>query len=95
MSTKYEKKTYIKLEFLREGATQSGVAYPKFYLWVAVYDSILKNELGQGAIRVAAIEKKHFQITDYLTKEEIIKIPDSIYQVFPKPVCEKIIAKLR
>jgi hypothetical protein len=95
MRNKYSKTISVDVEFLRQGATQSGVAYPKFYLWVTVSDSILHNVLGQGAIRVASIEQERFRITDYLTKEDIAKSPDSVYLIFPRPVCERINLKIK
>jgi hypothetical protein len=95
MTNRYSRTTSVTVEFLRQAATQSGVAYPKFYLWVIVTDSTMHNVLGQGAIRVAAIEKELFRITDYLTKEDITQSPDSIYLIFPKPVCEKINLKIK
>ncbi|HAH23074.1 MAG TPA: hypothetical protein DCL77_04810, partial [Prolixibacteraceae bacterium] len=52
----------VKWEFLRNGATQSGVAYPKYYLWTKIYNG--DKLLNEGAVRVAAIEKTGFGITD-------------------------------
>lgn len=87
--TEYYKQTVdVQYEFLREGATQSGVAYPKYYLWVKISSN--SKEIDQGAIRVAAINKTQFSVTNFLTKSEITKNPNSIYSVFPEPVCKKI-----
>ena len=33
----YQKKATVSWELLREGATQSGVANPKYYLWAVSY----------------------------------------------------------
>ena len=83
----------VKFEFLREGPTQTGVAYPKFYLWIRLTD---KNKSEQeGAVRVAAIEKKRFEVTDYMKASEIKKNPDAIYRVFPRPVGNKILEKIK
>ncbi len=83
----------IQYEFLRNGPTQTGIAYPKFYLWVKIFEN--KSLLDQGAVRVAAIEKKRFEITDFIGKGKIEQNPDSIFMVFPRPVCEKINEKIR
>ena len=44
----------VQSTLLREGPTQTGIAYPKFYLWVTVHDD--GRVLFEGAVRVAAIE---------------------------------------
>ncbi len=76
----------IEFEYLREGATQSGVSYPKYYLWVTIFDDDKKKD--DGAIRVAAIEKTRFEVTDFLSRGKINE--NNIYSVFPAPVCERI-----
>src|SRR5438552_17002294 len=59
----------VQYELLRPEPTQSGVAYPKFYLWIKVS---MRGQLAEeGAARVAAIEKKKFDVTDYLRREDI------------------------
>ena len=83
----------VEYEFLRKGPTQVGVAYPKYYLWVKVYsDGVLVEE---GAVRIAVIEKKRVEVTDYLSKEEILSNPEQIYYIFPKPVCGKILERAK
>src|ERR1700749_4167951 len=46
---------HVEYTLLREGATQTGIAYPKFYVWAICTqrDKVIK----QGAARVAAIDK--------------------------------------
>lgn len=83
------KKISVKFELLRKVATQVGVAYPKFYAWVKVYDGgVLKK---QGAVRLAAIEQKVFEVTDFVTAEQIQADPAKIETVFPAALCPKII----
>ena len=94
---KYFKATRTKpftltYEFLRKGATQSGVSYPKFYLWVQMSEE--GKVVEQGAVRVAAVEKKEFQITDFARVAAIRADPASIYKVFPALVCETIKQRL-
>lgn len=82
----------VKWEFLREVPTQSGVAYPKYYLWTKLYKG--ENILTEGAVRVAAIEKKNFEVTDFINLEELKNKTKDIYSIFPVPVCEKILSRL-
>jgi hypothetical protein len=63
----------VKFELLREGPTQTGVAYPKFYLWVRLTN--MNKAVQEGAVRVSAIEKKRFEVTNYMSASEIKKIP--------------------
>lgn len=74
--------------FLREGPTQSGTSYPKFYLWVKIYENnkLLKEE----AARVQAMEKTRFSITDFVDFDDIKNRSKDIYSIFPVLVCEKI-----
>ena len=84
--------TDISYEMLRNSPTQTGIAYPKFYLWVkAVYGDKTINE---GAARVAAIEKRRFEITHFLSIKDIKADPEKLYLVFPRPVCERIMERL-
>jgi hypothetical protein len=68
----------LELELLRDGPTQSGVAYPKFYVWVRIAGG--KTPADRGAVRVAAIEKKRFEVTDFLSEQNIGTEPDRIYR---------------
>ena len=79
-------------ELLRDGPTQSGVAYPKFYVWVRVFQD--KSLVEEGAARVAAVERKAFEVTNYVEAKAIRADPDKLNQVFPLPVAEKIKARL-
>jgi hypothetical protein len=82
----------VEYELLRDGPTQSGVAYPKFYVWVRARTT--EGSLSQGAVRVAAVDRKEFQVTNYVPESEIRAHPDDIDQVFPGPVCQKIKSRL-
>ena len=86
------KQVRVEYEFLRRGPTQVGVAYPKFYLWVKVYEGT--TLIDEGAVRIATIERTHIEVTHYLSKSEIRANPDQIYYIFPKAVCEKILERL-
>ena len=80
-------------EFLRDGPTQTGIAYPKFYVWVKVTSG--KKLIDEGAVRLAAIDKKYFNVTDFMSITEIKGNPEAIYKVFPRPVCDKITARIK
>jgi hypothetical protein len=82
----------IRFELLREGPTQSGVAYPKFYVWAQALVGGAVVE--QGAVRLAAIERIRFEVTDYLSESSLRAEPGTMQQVFPAAVCDKIRAKL-
>jgi len=82
----------VQYELLRDAPTQSGVAYPKYYLWVTIGGG--KSPQQRGAVRVAAIEKKRFEVSDFISEDAIKQDPTGIYRVFPAPVCEKINTKV-
>jgi hypothetical protein len=86
------KTSRVEYEMLRDGPTQSGVAYPKFYVWVRVFEGT--SAIDQGAVRLAAIARREFQVTDFLSERTIRTDPKEIYQVFPAAVCDRINAKL-
>lgn len=81
----------LEFEMLRDGPTQSGVSYPKYYVWVKVVDSA--GNVHEGAVRVAAIEKVRFEVTHFVSVEQIRNSPDALQEVFPRPVCNTAIAK--
>lgn len=89
---KQGKAVQVKYEMLRDGPTQSGVAYPKFYVWVRVLET--GSVAAQGAVRLAAIERKKFEVMDFVTEQAIRDDPTAIYRVFPAPVCDRIKARL-
>jgi len=82
----------VEHDLLRDGPTQSGVSYPKFYVWVRVFDGAAL--VNQGAVRLAAIDRKRFDVTTFMSAEAIREDPAGLYKVFPAPVCEKIRAKM-
>jgi hypothetical protein len=81
----------IKYEFLRKSPTQTGVSYPKYYLWVRIVkDGKIAEE---GAVRVAAIERTSFQVTDFLSREQIEESPSKVTTIFPSVLAEMILQK--
>ena len=82
----------VDFEWLPNGATQSGVSLPKFYLWINIAGSESTDD--RGAVRVAAVERERFKVTDFLSERAIRAEPQAINRVFPAPVCDRINAKL-
>jgi hypothetical protein len=78
----------VDYELLRDGATQTGIAYPKFYVWVKLASS--SGSVVEGVARAAAIAKREFQITDFLTREVILAQPSAVDGVFPEALLGKI-----
>lgn len=63
----------VQIEALRIGPTQSGVSYPKYYFWVWVTSDGV--ETTSGALRAAAVDGARFDVTDYISREEIAARP--------------------
>ncbi len=85
-------KVAVQYKLLRDGPTQTGAAYPKFYVWVEVKHGDGSSQ--QGAVRLAAIERKTFEVTDFVAETDIRTRRVDIYRVFPGPVCEAIKSRL-
>ena len=79
----------VRFALLRRSATQSGVAYPKFYLWVEVRSAAGRQT--SGAVRVAAIERKQFAVTNFLSAQAIRADPGRVGSVFPVALVQGII----
>lgn len=88
-----EARPVVEYRLLREAPTQSGVAYPKYYVWVRVESGGANAR--EGAARLAAVDRERFEVTDFLSREQIAADPGGIYQVFPAPVCERIEEEMR
>jgi hypothetical protein len=79
----------VTFELLREGPTQSGVSYPKFYLWVRVLLAD-GNEQVSGAVRVAAIDRLGFEVTDFIRREDILNGTADPASVFPAALVDRV-----
>lgn len=88
-----KKDVAVEYELLRDGPTQSGTAFPKFYAWVQVKEN--GRLIEEGAVRVAAVEKKGFGVYNYLPRADIESDMEQVYKVFPKPVGDRIRDKIR
>lgn len=83
-----QKTVSVEYQLLRKGPTQTGIAYPKFYAWVTIRDG--SKVIDQGAVRLAAIEKKNFDVTDFVSVADIKEAPLVLDRIFPKPVADAI-----
>ena len=79
----------VEYEFLRDGPTQTGTSYPRFYLWVKALDG--NTVVTQGAVRVAAIDKVRFDVTDFVSREDVNRSPRDLQAVFPSALIDKIL----
>ncbi len=83
----------VTYELLRDGPTQSGVAYPKYYVWAKATAS--DGTVLEGAARVAAIERTRFEVTDFVSRQQIVSQPDSLDQVVPAALFELTVERAR
>jgi hypothetical protein len=81
----------VEYEFLRDGPTQTGIAYPKYYLWAKCFKG--SAIAAEGAVRVAAVEQKNFDVTNFLSREEISESPSQVASIFPAPLVDKIVQR--
>ncbi len=83
----------VTYELLRDGPTQSGVAYPKYYVWAKAVGS--DGTVVEGAARTAAIERTRFEITDFVTRQAITANPDSLAMVVPAAMRDATVERAR
>ena len=83
----------VEYEYLRQAATQSGVSYPKYYLWTRCFTN--DQLTAEGAVRVAAVDQKYFDVTHYLSAKEIVASPDEVGAIFPAALANKIVEKAK
>ena len=83
----------VDFELLRRGATQTGIAYPKFYLWVLVRQG--GKPLKEGYARVAAVDRTSFTITDFISRTAVAEDSSILFPVFPAPVVAAIMTRQR
>ncbi len=85
-------KVLVEYELLRDGPTQSGVSFPKYYAWVKIYGKGAKL-IEQGAVRVAAEDKTEFGVTDFWNVNKIRDDEKNLPLTFPKNLCALVSAK--
>ena len=87
------KPSTLAIELLRDGPTQSGVSYPKFYLWVRAITS--QGTVVEGAMRVAAVERTHFDVLQFATMAAIRNATAELPATFPAQLIPLIEARAR
>ncbi len=85
-------KLAAEYEMLRDAPTVTGVAFPKFYIWVRARGSD-DSIVSEGAMRIAETAENTFQVTDFVNKESISKEPQKLERIFPKLLLPKIYKK--
>ena len=83
--------TSVEWVLLRRPPTQSGGAYPKFYAWAKASGN--SSTPRQGAVRLAAVDRTHFEITTFMSAEDVLANPDGVGAVFPAPLVETVKSK--
>jgi len=96
--TKYFKPTMgsdfaVQYDFLRRGPTQVGIGYPKFYLSVQITRG--RQLLKEGYVRVAAVDRREFLITDFIPQASVLADSTVLDSVFPVLVRAEIMARIR
>jgi hypothetical protein len=71
----------VEIEPLRRVATQSGVSYPKYFVWIRAVDG--DGRRIAGAMRVAAIDRIGFDVTDFTSAASIRSDPTSLASSYP------------
>lgn len=93
LESKLGEKLQVEFELLRKGPTQSGVSFPKYYLWVKGFEG--DKKVIEGAVRVAAIDRKEFSVTDFCTPQDLRADPDLASRVFPAALVPGIKKRLK
>ena len=88
LATKKYKGDALKVELLRDGPTQTGIAYPKYYAWIRLTNK--KSLVVEGAVRLAAIEKIEFEVTDFFTASQVKADKGQLADVFPAALIDAI-----
>ena len=83
------KATAVEYRLLRDEPTQSGVSYPKYYAWVQVWAG--GERVAEGAVRLAAIGRTRFEITDFVAKARAKNNTTQLESVFPRALVPSIL----
>jgi hypothetical protein len=87
----YNSVTGIQYTLLRDAPTQSGVSYPKYYVWLQVQSG--STVLVEGAARVLAIDRVRFEVANFLTVQQLRTTPSEAESVFPAPLVAGILSR--
>ncbi len=78
----------VEVQLLRDMPTQSGVATPKYYVWLRLYGA--SGLLEEGAARVMAVERDRFDVTRFLSKPALAAHTEDAGKTFPAALLPKI-----
>jgi len=81
----------LKVQLLRDAPTQTGISYPKYYAWVRVRVGVM--QIKQGAVRLVAIDKARFEVTDFVSAAQIKADLRSVENVFPSALVPGILER--
>jgi hypothetical protein len=81
----------VEYELLSPRISQTGVGLPKFAIWVRVSDD--STLLYEGAMKLAAIEQKEFEVLWFSTLAEIRAKPADLDDRYPAALIPRIIAR--
>lgn len=80
--------TKVTIELLRKGATQNGVSYPKYYIWIRATGAAKHH--AEGAMRIVAIDRARFEVTDFTPADTVRSDPASLAAIYPSPIIPAI-----
>lgn len=80
----------VEFKLLRSAPTQTGVAYPKYYLWVTAYDD--SRLIVRGAARIEAIERQRFEVLQFLTQAQVQSAPAEVSNIFPAALVRTVLS---
>lgn len=86
-----KKNVTVKYEYLRKAGTETGMSFPKYYVWVEISDGL--SFLQKGAARLSGTDTNKFEVTHYLSESEIKANPANVYSIFPKQLSDEIIKR--
>ena len=80
----------VQYKLLRNGPTQTGVTYPKYYVWATISSN--DRIISEGAARIVAVDGTQFVVTDFVSKNQITSDPGKVQNIFPPALISNILA---
>ncbi len=85
--------TGVEYELLRKAPTQVGIAYPKYYAWVTVRSD--RGTVTQGVVRLAAQDGEKFEVSNFLTRDEVLSQSERVEETFPAALNAEIMRRAK
>lgn len=85
----------VRVSLLRQGATVTGVASPKYYVWAEVFVPPSTTPARRAALRLAMVDDQTCEVLGVLTQEEIISSPERVRATFPAALVPRILELAR